>query len=359
MCIANSQQYLCIAQLTFYSEAVPTADVGQQDGVAPTELEGLRYEVNVKNISMITNGSTASFIPLTCSSQNITWQSARTPIQVQPLSQPTGSSQHFKHGERCVVLVFHLVHSRAYCEAKQHICRRDDGGKICSMATLHSGGVACIPRFHDPNGYRSASNTYGLLEEDEVFHYSALAKRISRNRFLDLHRYLHFVDNSTLQPPQSPGYDKLGKVRPIINVISDCLAKICLPGKKISIDEAMIAFKGRSSLKQYMPQKPVKRGIKCWVRADAVTGYVSAFEVYTGRKGDSVEKGLGANVVKSLCESIYHTKRHIYFDNFFSSVDVALDLLQNGLYSCGTVSSNRRRFPTELKKHLKKGVIIK
>ena len=48
LCIANSQQYLCIAQLTIYSEAVPTADVGQQDGVAPTELEGLRYEVNVK-----------------------------------------------------------------------------------------------------------------------------------------------------------------------------------------------------------------------------------------------------------------------------------------------------------------------
>ena len=33
-------------------------------------------------------------------------------------------------------------------------------------------------------------------------------------------------------------------------------------------------------------------------------GYVSAFAVYTGRKGDTVEKGLGASVVKSLCKSI-------------------------------------------------------
>ena len=178
-------------------------------------------------------------------------------------------------------------------------------------------------------------------KKDEVFHYSTLAKRIPRDRFLDLHRYLHFVDNSTLQPPRSPGYYKLGKVRPIINMISDCLAKICL--------------KGGSSLKQYMPQKPVKREIKCWVRADAVTGYVSAFEVYTGRKGDTVEKGLGANVVKSLCESIYHTKRHIHFDNF-SSVDLALDLLQNGLYSCGTLRSNKRGFPTELRKTCKERI---
>ena len=73
---------------------------------------------------------------------------------------------------------------------------------------------------------------------------------------------------------------------------------------------------------------------------------MSASEVYIGRKGDTVEKGLGANVMKSLCESIYHTKRHIYFDNF-SSMDLALDLLQN---SCGTLRSNRKGFRTELKK---------
>ena len=67
--------------------------------------------------------------------------------------QPThgASSQHSECGERCVLLVFHLVHSRAYRVAKQHICRQDDRGKICTMATLHSGGPTCIPRFHDPN----------------------------------------------------------------------------------------------------------------------------------------------------------------------------------------------------------------
>lgn len=30
----------------------------------------------------------------------------------------------------------------------------------------------------------------------------------------------------------------------------------------------MIRFKGRSTLKQYMPNKPIKRGYKVWVRAD-------------------------------------------------------------------------------------------
>ena len=34
----------------------------------------------------------------------------------------------------------------------------------------------------------------------------------------------------------------------------------------------MIRFKGRSSLKQFMPMKPIKRGIKVWVRADSHNG---------------------------------------------------------------------------------------
>ena len=58
-------------------------------------------------------------------------------------------------------------------------------------------------------------------------------------------------------------------------------------GQQIGIDEAMIPFKGRSGPEQYMPNKPVKRGIKCWMQAEATTGYMSAFEVYTGKKGDN------------------------------------------------------------------------
>ena len=69
------------------------------------------------------------------------------------------------------------------------------------------------------------------------------------------------------------------------------------PGKNVSVDEAMILFKGQSSLKQYMPQKPVKREIKVWALADASNGYIANFQVYTGKQGNSMEK---ANVVKTL-----------------------------------------------------------
>ena len=46
---------------------------------------------------------------------------------------------------------------------------------------------------------------------------------------------------------------------------------------------------------------------------------VSAFEVYTGKKGDSMEHGLGATVVKNLSNDLHHTYHHLYFDNFWIS----------------------------------------
>ena len=59
-----------------------------------------------------------------------------------------------------------------------------------------------------------------------------------------------------------------------------------VPSRDIVVDEAMIPFQGRSSLKQFMPMKPVKRGIKVWCLADSSNGFVANFEVYTGRGED-------------------------------------------------------------------------
>ena len=90
-----------------------------------------------------------------------------------------------------------------------------------------------------------------------------------------------------------------------------------------AVDEAMVPFKGRSSLKQYVPLKPVWRGFKIWVRADSVNGYVCDFSVYTGRE-EEVERDLGAKVVKRLVKGLVQPlagcNYHVYFDNYFSTV---------------------------------------
>lgn len=45
----------------------------------------------------------------------------------------------------------------------------------------------------------------------------------------------------------------------------------------MSVDESMVLFEERSSINQYNPMKPIKRGYKIWRLADR---YISKFSVY-------------------------------------------------------------------------------
>ncbi len=125
------------------------------------------------------------------------------------------------------------------------------------------------------------------------------------------------------------------------------------PHREQTIDEAMIAFKGRLSFKQYLPAKPTKFGIKVWVRADSHNGYVHQFQVYTGAV-DNVgnrqrEEGLRARVVKDLTMGLAGKNHHVYMDNYFTSPKLFEDLLSNNIFACGTVRVNRKGFPPSLK----------
>ena len=176
---------------------------------------------------------------------------------------------------------------------------------------------------------------------DPIFRYSPVADRISRDKFLQILRFIHFVDNSTLVTDRThPNYDRLGKIRPVIDHIQQACLKCYNGSQKQSIDEAMIAFKGRSCMKQYMPNKPTKRGFKVWVRSDSKCGYICQMEFYTGKHGDRVEVGLGANVVSRLSESLVGNYYSLYMDNYFSSISLFQTLLDKGIYATGTLRSN-------------------
>ena len=57
--------------------------------------------------------------------------------------------------------------------------------------------------------------------KDNAFRYGVVADKISRDRFLEIHRYLHFADNTTLAPPGSQEYNKLGKIQHVIDTLND------------------------------------------------------------------------------------------------------------------------------------------
>ena len=71
-------------------------------------------------------------------------------------------------------------------------------------------------------------------------------------------------------------------------------------GKNITIDEAMIPYEGKPSIKQRILGKPVRWGIKLFPLCDSETAYVSRFEVYLGKARDNEDTsaiGKGGAVV--------------------------------------------------------------
>jgi len=86
----------------------------------------------------------------------------------------------------------------------------------------------------------------------------------------------------------------------------------------VSVDESLIPFNGWSSLKQYMPMKPIKRGHKVWCIAGSKTGYVLNYEICTGKQVEtnSDNFGLGERVVLKLVECLDQTCPIVAFINF-------------------------------------------
>ena len=95
-------------------------------------------------------------------------------------------------------------------------------------------------------------------------------------------KFLHLSDNSQYIPRGQPGHDPLYKIRPLLSPLLANFKAAYTLHRELSIDEAMVGFKGRLCFIQYLPQKPTKWGIKAYVLADSATGYVYSWRLYTG-----------------------------------------------------------------------------
>ena len=126
--------------------------------------------------------------------------------------------------------------------------------------------------------------------------------------------------------------------------------------REVSIDEQMIAYKGRLSFKQYMPAKPVKWGMKAFVLAESTTGYVCDWFIYTGKDqaADNDPRGKGEQVVSQLVEHL-QPGHIVYMDNYYTSPSLFLALKEKRMGAVGTVRANRKGLPEEIRTKHKKG----
>ncbi|XP_063237795.1 piggyBac transposable element-derived protein 3-like [Bacillus rossius redtenbacheri] len=163
-----------------------------------------------------------------------------------------------------------------------------------------------------------------------------------RDRFFELRMNLHLVN--TLEIPDNCS-DKLYKVRPLYDAVrSRCMALEL--EEHLCIDEQIVPFTGRFSIKQYMKGKPCPWGVKIFFLCGK-SGLAYDFVIYQANMaeidpGNQKLYGLAPSVVLQLAKRIGDEKGHkLYFDNYFSSYALFQVLLERGVYAAGTVRINR------------------
>lgn len=122
-------------------------------------------------------------------------------------------------------------------------------------------------------------------------------------------------------------------------------------GANATVDEMLVAFRGRCGFKMYMPSKPAKYGLKMQCLTDARTSYVCNTYLYCGKGSDGLylsedEKkyNIPTQAVLRLCKPIFGTNRNITTDNWYTSIELANVLKNKQLTLVGTLKKIRKRY---------------
>lgn len=167
------------------------------------------------------------------------------------------------------------------------------------------------------------------------------------NRFRFLLQSLRFDDiNSRVERVK---LDKLAAIREVYSELNDNFQSSYSLSEFVTIDEMLHPFRGRCSFVMYMPNKPAKYGLKLYSMCDAKTYYVYNFEIYCGMQvpGPFAVSNKAIDVVKRLVEPIKNSNRNLTTDNYYTSYELAMYLLDNGITLLGTMKKNKPQIPRE------------
>ena len=179
--------------------------------------------------------------------------------------------------------------------------------------------------------------------------YEPVASVMSSKRYKKIRQFLHANDNTHKDD------SRLYKAQPILIAIRNNCQKIELEHDS-SIDEQIIPAKTKySGIRQYNPQKPVKWGFKNFVLAGK-SGFMYDFFIYTGSKSAGTEKCGAESVVLRLAENIpKHQGYRLFFDNWFSTLELMIKLQSMGILATATFRCNRlANCPLKTEKDLEK-----
>ena len=173
------------------------------------------------------------------------------------------------------------------------------------------------------------------------------------HRFTKIGHYFCVSDKSSEPPCDSDSYDKMFKIRPIVEHLNNLFPKYYHYGSHVALDETTVAMKSHDHCRQFSPQKPSKWGWKVWSLCDSEyidKPYLLRFSPYLGKKFTITSQyGLYFDVVKEMTKFMWGSNVRLYTDSAYLSVRNALYLKKHSVYSCCTVHQNSQGFHPSVK----------
>ncbi|KAJ0407209.1 hypothetical protein ATCC90586_004521 [Pythium insidiosum] len=191
---------------------------------------------------------------------------------------------------------------------------------------------------------RVAMARHWSTQEDGAVPRGTFGRFMSRSRFEDIVRFLHFNNNSDTNHLR----DRAWKVRPVLQVVEKTFRRGFLLGKTISFDEGMVGSRHRMNpMRVYMKGKPTKWGTKFYMTCCAETAYCARVEICC--RGDDSDNTITRAVIRNVSKTLQGlpVKRLIVTDNYYSSITLSRELLKRGYYHVGTYRTNRLGWPAK------------
>ncbi|OXA39146.1 Exportin-1 [Folsomia candida] len=154
---------------------------------------------------------------------------------------------------------------------------------------------------------------------------------MSRNRFMQILRGLHFVNMEDPDLDTTNRFHKLGTILP--DIVNN-FRRAVNPGEFLTLDEELMPFRGRLSFRQYNPKKRGRFGIESFLLMDAEKKYVLDILPYQGRSTPIFDQAWiaaygfgGATDLTLLRKGYFHKHHRLVLDNYFQSPTLAKVLI--------------------------------
>lgn len=214
----------------------------------------------------------------------------------------------------------------------------------CTDPKITHSEIRCFIGILIVTGYCGLPGKKLYWDTGEDMRNELIYKSMRRDRFIQIMRFLHFNDNTKLDPA-----DKMTKLRPFINLLKTRFLEHFVPDQDISYDESMIEYYGRHGCKQFIRGKPIRFGYKVWAM-NTKNGYLINFEIYQGSIPNSNpdhQKKYGKaaapllQLINDFPQEVKSLPFNFFFDNLFTSPKLLVFLQNKGYQATGTIRDNR------------------